>query len=103
MVPLERTLKSGLKPVPGFALPDLKPPAAPEPKPPRQFKVIDVMTREVLAEGADARTTLDVLSDVRSIVDVTVYAWKPDAERWRMLTFGETKTLWEHRQPLERL
>ena len=68
---------------------------------PHVFKVIDVMTREVLAEDADARSTVAVLEDVPSIVDVTVYVWDAKAERWRMLTFGETKALWEYRGRLQ--
>ena len=59
------------------------------------------MTREVLAEDADARSTVAVLEDLPSIVDVTVYVWDAKAERWRMLTFGETKTLWEYRGRLQ--
>jgi hypothetical protein len=34
-------------------------------------------------------------------VDVTVYVWEPKAERWRLLTFGETKALWDYRGRLE--
>ena len=97
MVPLESVLKKGSDSVPGFALPDLKPPPEPEPRKPRRFKIVDVMTRRVLAENADARATLDALRDVRSIVDVTVYIWEPDAERWRMLSFTETRALWDRR------
>ncbi len=106
MVPLERVLrKPGTDTVPRFVLPELKPPP-PEEQEPRQaraFKVVDVMTRQVLGEGLDARAAVNVLEDVRSIVDVTVYVWEPNGERWRMLTFGETKLLWEYRRPLEEL
>jgi hypothetical protein len=105
MVPLERVLrKPGTDTVQRFVLPELKPP--PEEQEPRQaraFKVVDVMTRQVLGEGLDARAAVNVLEDVRSIVDVSVYVWEPNGERWRMLTFGETKLLWEHRRPLEEL
>lgn len=103
MVPLERVLrKPGADTVPGFVLPELKPPSSdpPQPRSPRAFKVVDVMTRQVLAEDVDARAALDVLGDVRSIVDVRVYVWDALADRWRMLTFGETKVLWEHRPPV---
>jgi hypothetical protein len=34
---------------------------------------------------------------VRSIVDVTVYVWETQTERWRMLTYSETQKLWEYR------
>ncbi len=59
------------------------------------------MTREVLAEDADARTTVEVLEEIPSIVDVILYVWDAKAERWRMLTFGETKALWEYRGHLQ--
>jgi len=100
MVPLERVLnKPGSEPEPVRVLRQPKPPAPkpPEPRSPRQFKVVDVMTREVLAEGTDTRTTVKLLEDVRSIVDVTIWVWQPEAERWRMLTLEESRSLWEHR------
>ncbi|MBV9365646.1 MAG: hypothetical protein JOY89_15525 [Solirubrobacterales bacterium] len=99
MVPLERVLRKGSSAVPGFMLPELKPPApAPAgPRAPRQFKVIDVLTRQVLAEGTEARATIHVLEGVRSIVDVTIWVWEPEGERWRMLTLEEARSLWEYR------
>ena len=103
MVPLERILrKPGSDAVQEFVLPELRGPSAEEePRQPHAFKVIDVMTREVLGEGIDARATVELLEDVRSIVDVTIYTWEAQTERWRMLTFGETKLLWEHRGQLQ--
>jgi hypothetical protein len=104
MVPLDRVLKKpGSDEVAVRVLPQPKPPAAkpPEARQPRQFKVVDVMTREVLAEGADLRTTVKLLDDVRSIVDVTIWVWQPEAERWRMLTLEETRSLWEYRGALD--
>lgn len=101
MVPLERVVKKrGSEPVPGFGFrkPKSPPPLpAPEPRQPRTFKVMNIMTREVLIEGADSRATVNTLEDVRSIVDVKIYTWDPERERWRALTFGETKSLWEYR------
>jgi hypothetical protein len=99
MVPLDRVQHKGSNSVPGFVLPALKPPA---PKPselrvPRQFKVVDVLTREVLAEGVNARATIGVLEEVRSIVDVTIWVWQPEAERWRMLSLEEARALWGYR------
>lgn len=100
MVPLDRVLrKPGSGAVKGFRLPALKPPA-PAPAPPRmphRFKIIDVVTREVLAEGLDARATVERLEQVRSIVDVTIWVWEPDGERWRMLLLDEARALWEFR------
>jgi hypothetical protein len=99
MVPLENVLrKPGSEPVPGFVLPELTPRAAdPEPRRPRAFKVIDVMTRRPLAEDVDARAAVEALEDIRSIVDVSVFVWEPQPERWRRLTFGETQLLWDQR------
>jgi hypothetical protein len=56
-----------------------------------------VLTREVLAEGADARATVTLLEGVRSIVDVTISVWQPDEERWRLLSLEETRALWDYR------
>ena len=61
------------------------------------FRVVDVATRAVLADGALARETLSVLGDVRSSVDVHVYVWEPDDDRWRLLTLAEQRMLWERR------
>ena len=97
MVPLERTVrKPGSDWGPNLVLRKPKPlaPKPPEPRRPNVFKVVDVMTREVLAEGADTRTTVKLLEDVRSIVDVTIWVWHADTGRWRMLTLDEARSLW---------
>jgi hypothetical protein len=100
MVPLDRVLrKPGSEPEPVRVPRQPNPPAPkpPEPRAPRRFKVVDVMTREVLAEGADARSTVKLLEEIRSVVDVTIWVWQPDEERWRMLTLEEARSLWEYR------
>jgi hypothetical protein len=51
----------------------------------------------VLAEGADARATVRALEQVRSVVDVTIWVWQPETERWRMLSLEESRALWEYR------
>ena len=100
MVPLDRVEQ---KPAPSsepfFVPPKLKPrePKAAEPRAPRKFKVVDVATRAVLAEGAGARETLAALRDVRSIDDVNESVWEPATERWRLLTLDEQRTLWDRR------
>jgi hypothetical protein len=70
-----------------------KPRAAPPPEP-RRFKVVDLMTRDVLAEDADLRATVEELGHVRSFVDVNVYVWQPEAERWRLVGLSEKQSLW---------
>jgi len=74
------------------------PEAEPAPRPPRRFKIMDVMTRQVLAEDVDARTAVDVLGGVERSVDVNVFVWAPKAERWRLLTLREQNALWERRR-----
>jgi hypothetical protein len=104
MVPLDKVVKQpepDTKPlfVPRKRRPPA-PPAEPAPRPPRRFKVVDITSREVLAEGADARTTLELLGGIRSSVDVNVSVWELTAEKWRLLTLRERRLLWDHR-PLE--
>jgi hypothetical protein len=103
MVPLESILRKPEGRGDAIYVPPPRPPKAPEPAEPRSarmFKVIDVRSREVLAEDASARAAIGVLNGVRSIVDVTVYVWVPAAEKWRLLTFDEQRLLWSHREPL---
>ena len=101
MVPLEKVLK---KPGPGrepVAVPPKRRPrtaAAPEPRKPRRFKVVDVVSGQVLAEDVDARAAIGTLENVRSVVDVHVYVWQPRAQRWRLLAFGEQKAMWRKRR-----
>ena len=101
MVPLEKVLK---KPAPG-PLPAVvtgkrraRPAKTPEPRPERRFKIVDVMTRRVLAQDVDVRSALDVLAEVPSLVDARVYVWQPKSERWRLLTVAEQKAMWERRE-----
>ena len=74
-----------------------KPPPEPAPKEPHRFKVVDLMTREVLAEDVDARATVELLGGVRSIVDVNLYVWRPDRQDWRLLPLEDKRALWEFR------
>jgi hypothetical protein len=69
-----------------------------EPRAPRRFRVIDVMTRRVLADDVDARTTLDVLGGVRRSVDVNVEVWEPKRDAWRLLLLDEQRELWRRRR-----
>jgi hypothetical protein len=70
---------------------------APAPRRPDRFKVVDVMTRQPLLEGASARETVERLKDVRSLVDVTIHAWDENAGRWQRLSRGEERALWRLR------
>ena len=98
MVPLDKVVKQPeSKPlfVPRKRQP--KPPPEPAPRPPRRFKVVDITSREVLAEDTDSRATLELLAGIRSSVDVNVSVWEPSTEAWRLLTLREKQLLWERR------
>ncbi|HLY47660.1 MAG TPA: hypothetical protein VKR21_00555 [Solirubrobacteraceae bacterium] len=102
MVPLERILKPGRERVPGFTLPERRARAAApaEPKQPYRFRVVDVLTQQVLADDVDARRAVETLASVRSVVDISIYVWDEALERWSRLPFGEAKALWDLRHQL---
>jgi hypothetical protein len=64
---------------------------------PRRFKVVSVLTRQVLAEDADTRATVDLLRTVESPVEVRIHVWEPDEEAWRVLSAAERDALWSFR------
>ena len=53
------------------------------------------MTRQALIDDAGAREAIGTLASVRSIVDVDVYIWQEESDRWRLLTFSERHAMWE--------
>jgi hypothetical protein len=98
MVPIEKLRSAGSgRGVVVVQPPKPKPEKAPEPKLPRRFKVVDVMTGRVLAEGAGTRATVDLLEGVRSSVDVGIYVWEPKADKWQQLSQREKQMLWRLR------
>ena len=101
MVPLEKVLRQpASEPERRRARPVTKPrpkQQAQEPVPPRRFRVIDALSREVLAEDANAPETLEVLRGVSQPVDVSIYVWEHGPQDWRLLTNRERKLLWEFR------
>lgn len=107
MVPLERVLRKpgATDAVPGFGFRKLPRREAEEPttREPYRFKVVDVMSRRVLAEDVDAREAVRALEPVRSIVDVSVFVWEPERERWRLLTYDEGRLLWRQRGRVDEL
>ncbi len=104
MVPLE-TLEKGSRsssPAPEFVAPrrsESRERQEAEPRAPRRFRVVDVMTRQQLVEDASAKETVEALRDTRSLVDVNVYVWEEERARWRPLTFEEQRTLMELAAP----
>jgi len=103
MVPLEKVLEQPGSEEPVAPIVRRRPveergePASPTPREPYRFRITDVMTRQVLAEDADARATVAVLEEARSVVDVAIDVWDPEAGAWRRLTLAEQKKLWEYR------
>jgi hypothetical protein len=74
-------------------------PAEPiEPLAPLSFRVVDVRSSRVLAEGISARATVDLLEHVGSVVDVRIYVWARLSKCWRLLTLDEQKALWGFRR-----
>jgi hypothetical protein len=98
IVPLEKVLK-GPSRERDLATVRLERPPRPDGEPaqaarPLTFKVLDIRSGELLAEGIDARATVDLLEGVGSIVDVRIYVWMQKAARWRLLTLDEQRALW---------
>jgi hypothetical protein len=99
MVPLEKVLnrpaaeRRRARPIPKPA-PKEKPA---EPAPPRRFRVIDALSRELLADDADAAATIELLRGIERPVDVSLYVWEPKADKWRLLTRRERTLLWDRR------
>ncbi len=100
MVPLEKAHDGAARNGHGVVVvqerkpPPEKPPA---PRLPRRFKVVEVVSQRVLAEGADTRTTVELLEGRRSVVDVSVYVWEDQRQRWQQLTQREKQMLWDLR------
>jgi len=107
MVPLEKVpRKPASEPARRRARPAPQPARRekePEPTPPRRFRVIDALSRQVLAEDANAPETLELLRGIQRPVDVSIYVWEPKPETWRLLTRREKSLLWDfRRRPPER-
>jgi len=73
------------------------PPPA-EREPPR-FRLVNVITRQVLGEDLRPAELLDLLGDVPSIVDVHIFVRDRDSGDWRPLTFAEKKVAWGRSRP----
>jgi hypothetical protein len=97
MVPLERVTNRSSAPAHEFVLPERqrRQKKPPKPRGPRRFRIVDVMTRQDLLEDGSGREAVETLSSVRSIVDVNVYVWDEERERWLLLPFGEQRTMLE--------
>ena len=74
-----------------------RPDSQPRPASSPTFKVVDVLSAEVIAEGVDASGALDALKVMRSVHDARVYAWAEASGRWRLLSLAEQRWLWQMR------
>jgi hypothetical protein len=72
-------------------------PAPPEPRAPRRFRVVDLLSRRVLLEDGSVPETLELLGGIPRAVDVSISVWEPDDDRWRLLTLAERQAVWERR------
>ena len=101
MVPLEKLQQKlaskGVRPVTAPKR-EPRPEPTPEPREPWRFKVVDLLSRRVLTENADARATLEVLRGIRSVVDVRIYIWRPRESEWELLTLDQRRILWDLRE-----
>lgn len=95
MVPLERVTKRPSAPAHQFVLPERRAPQeeALKPRAPRRFRILDVMTRQDLLGDGGVREAVEALHSVRSVVDVSVYVWDDERERWLLLPFAEQRAL----------
>ncbi len=64
---------------------------------PRRFKLVNVISGQLVAEDVGAREIVGLLEAVPSIADVHLYVWQPNEDRWRPLTFREKKAFWRFR------
>ena len=99
MVPLDKARAPDGGPRGTIVVRDPRPAPEREPvarKPPR-FKLVDVMTRQVLAEDVATRQAVEVLAGMRSVVDVNVYRWDDTKDAWEQLSQGDRRKLWDLR------
>lgn len=84
---------------PAFVMPPRRSqsPAQPRVRRPPRFRVVDVRSGRVLAQGTDTRATVEALEHVGSVIDVHVFRWDHEGRRWRLLTHGEQAALWRFR------
>lgn len=94
MVPLERVTKRSSMSAP-LVLPPKRTPLKEDPKPrtPHRFRIVDVMTRQRPVEDGNLREAVEALKSVRSIVDVNIYVWDDERERWLLLPFSEQRAM----------
>jgi hypothetical protein len=63
----------------------------------QRFKVVDVLSGNVLAQDVGAREAVQALHGLRSVLDARISVWSTDARRWKLLSLDEQKALWRLR------
>jgi len=95
MVPLEKLEEregSGGRSVIVVGKPRRRAPVPREPEGPKRFRIVDVMTKQLVAGDVTLQQAVAAMEGMRSVVDVSIYLW--DEGHWRALTLGERKALW---------
>jgi hypothetical protein len=72
-------------------------PAPEETQEPHRFRVVSVMTGQMLADDVGAREAVEALRSAESVYDLRIYVWEPAEEDWRPLSLGEKKAVWAFR------
>jgi hypothetical protein len=97
VVPLERATKRSSVVEPVLVERDVRsrdePQPAPRPAP--RFRIIDVMTRQTLADDVDTREAAKVLNGIRSVVDVIAYVRRDPEADWQLLPRSDLRVLWD--------
>ena len=70
----------------------------PEPRAPRRFKVVGVMSGEAVADGVGSREAIEALRAFPTVFDARIHVWEPEDEEWRLLTLAEKKAIWAFRE-----
>ena len=98
VAPIDRARSSKDQPL---SVTHFKPPPRPTPEPAqreaRRFRVVDVLSAQVIAEDVQVAGAIAALEQLRKPIDARVYVREDGEERWRLLTLGETRALWEFR------
>jgi hypothetical protein len=105
MVPLERALeRKRSAPKERITVIRRRPDAQPADVPdetgtagPREFRLVNALSGQVLAERAGAREVVDLIRPMRSLADARIYVWEPEDDTWRALTLREQKAIWDTR------
>ena len=63
-----------------------------------RFKVVDILSTEVLVEDVTLLAALQALGSLRKAIDARVYVRRADGGRWRLLSLADTRRLWSLRE-----